>query len=155
MVVKFKRDPERAANENISEMVFLCAEDKIQLTYHTEHANIAASTRDFTKPHNWDEKGATLSWSPEMHNTFQVRKGTQRRERGEGRKRKGWEGVVKEGMGKKGWEGKMGRKGRDGKERKGLRRKGWEGKERIEKEGMGRKGKDREGSDGNERKGLE
>ena len=98
MVVKFKRDPERAANENISEMVFLCAEDKIQLTYHTEHANIAASTRDFAKPHNWDEKGATLSWSPEMHNTFQVREGAQPRQRGDGE--------AKEGMGRKGREGK-------------------------------------------------
>ena len=128
MVVKFKRDPERAANENISEMVFLCAEDKIQLTYHTEHANIAASTRDFTKPHNWDEKGATLSWSTEMHNTFQVRKGTQRRERGEGKEGMGRgckERDVKEGMG---------RKGRDGNERKGLERKGW----KETKEGKGR-----------------
>ena len=151
MVVKFKRDPERAANENISEMVFLCAEDKIQLTYHTEHANIAASTRDFTKPHNWDEKGATLSWSPEMHNTFQVRKGTQRRERGEGRKRKGWEGVVKEGMGKKGWEGKMGRKGRDGKE--GMERKRWEGKEETGRKLWKRK--DKEGKEGKGKEGME
>ena len=78
MVVKFKRNPAKPANENISEMVFLCAEDKIQLTYHTEHANIAASTRDFVKPPNWDEKGATLTWSAEMHGTFQVRRGSRK-----------------------------------------------------------------------------
>ncbi|KAK7103521.1 dynein regulatory complex subunit 7-like [Littorina saxatilis] len=72
MVVKFKRNTESAANEDINEMVFLCSEDKIQLTYHTEQSNIAASTRDFVKPANWDEKGAILAWSSEMHGTFQV-----------------------------------------------------------------------------------
>nr|KAG5712915.1 hypothetical protein BaRGS_007512 [Batillaria attramentaria] len=51
---------------------FLCAEDKIQLTYHTEHSNIAASTRDYIKPPNWDEKGAILNWAADMHQTFQV-----------------------------------------------------------------------------------
>ncbi|KAL8615670.1 hypothetical protein ACOMHN_034820 [Nucella lapillus] len=72
MVMKFKRNPAKDANEDINEMVFMVAEDKIQLTYHTEQSNIAASTRDFVKPTNWDEKGATISWATEMHGTFQV-----------------------------------------------------------------------------------
>ncbi|KAK7505575.1 hypothetical protein BaRGS_00003320 [Batillaria attramentaria] len=72
MVIKFRRNPAKIANDDVAEMVFLCAEDKIQLTYHTEHSNIAASTRDYIKPPNWDEKGAILNWAADMHQTFQV-----------------------------------------------------------------------------------
>ena len=84
MVLKFKRNPAKGANDDISEVVFMCADDKLQLTYHKEYANIAASTRDFIKPPNWDEKGAILTWSSDMHGTFQVRL----------RPGAGWEGWV-------------------------------------------------------------
>ncbi|XP_045186908.2 dynein regulatory complex subunit 7-like isoform X2 [Mercenaria mercenaria] len=72
MILKFHRNKNKLANEDILECVFLCSEDKIQITYHTEDKRIASSTREFLKPHNWDEKGATLTFSPDMHQTFQV-----------------------------------------------------------------------------------
>lgn len=72
MVQKFNRNTKKSASEDIAELVFLVSEDKIQLTYHTEDPRIASSTREFLKPANWDEKGATLTFNPEMHQTFQV-----------------------------------------------------------------------------------
>ena len=72
MVMKYNRNKNKPANEDIMELIFLCFDDKIQLTYHTEDKRIASSTREFVKPHNWDEKGATLTFGQEMHQTFQV-----------------------------------------------------------------------------------
>ncbi|CAG5133747.1 unnamed protein product, partial [Candidula unifasciata] len=72
MIQRFERNPNKPANEDIQELIHLVAEDKIQITYHTDKANIASSTREFIKPQNWDEKGAMLPWSPDMHETFQV-----------------------------------------------------------------------------------
>lgn len=73
MVMKYNRNKNKTANDDIAELVFLCSEDKIQVTYHTEDKRIASSTREYLKPHNWDEKGATLTFSADMHQTFQVR----------------------------------------------------------------------------------
>lgn len=75
MIQKFHRNRNKPANEDIAELIFHIAEDKIQLSYHTEDLRIAASTREFLKPPNWDEKGAVLTFSSEMHQTFQVRRG--------------------------------------------------------------------------------
>lgn len=72
MLVRFNRNTDKNANEDVREMIFFIAEDKIQLTFHTDNANIAASVRDFVKPPNWDEKGATIRWGQDMHHTFQV-----------------------------------------------------------------------------------
>ena len=72
MQMKYHRNKNKPANEDILELLFLCSEDKIHLMYHTEDKRIASSTREFLKPHNWDEKGATLTYSAEMHQTFQV-----------------------------------------------------------------------------------
>jgi len=72
MVMKYHRNKNKDANDDIAELTFLCSEDKIQITYHTEEERITYSTREFLKPHNWDEKGATLSFTPDMHQTFQV-----------------------------------------------------------------------------------
>ena len=72
MIQKFERNPAKPANTDIKELIFLVSEDKIQITYHTESSHIASSTREYIKPQNWDEKGATLAWAPDMHLTFQV-----------------------------------------------------------------------------------
>lgn len=72
MVQKFHRNPKVPASEDIAELVFLVSDDKIQVTYHTEDPRIASSTREFLKPPNWDEKGATLTFQSDMHQTFQV-----------------------------------------------------------------------------------
>ncbi|XP_011446060.2 dynein regulatory complex subunit 7-like isoform X1 [Crassostrea angulata] len=72
MIQKFHRNRNKPANEDIAEIIFHVAEDKIHISYHTEDVRIAASTREFLKPPNWDEKGAVLTFNPEMHQTFQV-----------------------------------------------------------------------------------
>ncbi|KAH9491420.1 Dynein regulatory complex subunit 7 [Bulinus truncatus] len=72
MIMKFHHNPAKPANADTSKLVFLVAEDKIQITYHTENRNIASSFREFIKPQNWEEKGAILAWSQDMHSTFQA-----------------------------------------------------------------------------------
>ncbi|KAK6999816.1 dynein regulatory complex subunit 7 [Biomphalaria glabrata] len=72
MIMKFHPNPEKPANADIRKLVFLVAEDKIQITYHTENRHIASSFREFIKPQNWEEKGAILAWSQDMHSTFQA-----------------------------------------------------------------------------------
>ena len=72
MVVRYHRNESRQSNCDMRQIEFLVSEDKVLVTYHTDKASIAASTREFLKPHNWDEKGATLSWSRDMHSTYQV-----------------------------------------------------------------------------------
>lgn len=72
MIQKFHRNRNKPANEDIAELIFHVAEDKIHISYHTEDVRIAASAREFLKPPNWDEKGAVLTFNPEMHQTFQV-----------------------------------------------------------------------------------
>ena len=73
MVEKYKRNKAKQANEDIAELIFLVADEKIQVTYHTEDKKISASTREFIKPPNADEKGATLIMAPDSHITFQVK----------------------------------------------------------------------------------
>lgn len=72
MIERYHRDPETHANETVAEIVFNVAEEKIQITYHTEESKISSSVREFTKPQNSEEKGATLIMTPDMHGTFQV-----------------------------------------------------------------------------------
>uniref|UniRef100_H2YT25 Coiled-coil domain-containing protein 135 n=1 Tax=Ciona savignyi TaxID=51511 RepID=H2YT25_CIOSA len=69
---KFHRNVSRPASEDVAEQVFVLHEDKIQVTYHREDPNITASTRDFFKPPNAEEKGGNLQWANDMTSTFQV-----------------------------------------------------------------------------------
>ncbi|VDI74883.1 Hypothetical predicted protein [Mytilus galloprovincialis] len=72
MVKKFNRNVSKPACDDVAELIYLVSEDKMQITYHTEDPRIAASTREFVKPANWAEKGATLQFSPDMQQAFQV-----------------------------------------------------------------------------------
>ena len=72
MVERYNHNKKKVSNEDIAELVFLCAEERIQVTYHTENAKISSSTREFLKPNNAEEKGAIIVWDPENHTTFQV-----------------------------------------------------------------------------------
>ena len=72
MVEKYHRNKSKIASEDIAELVFLVSEEKIHITYHTEDDKVSACTREFIKPQNADEKGATLQMAPDMHSTFQV-----------------------------------------------------------------------------------
>ena len=69
MQMKFKRNTNKKAKDDIAELVYMCSEDKIHITYHTEDKRIASSTREFLEPHKWD---ATLTFSGDIHQTFQV-----------------------------------------------------------------------------------
>lgn len=73
MVERYNRNTAKDASEDVAELVYQISEERIQLTYHTETDKISASTRDFLKPANTDEKGATLVWHPDNHTTFQAR----------------------------------------------------------------------------------
>ena len=73
MTERYHRNKAKPANEDIAELVFHVAEEKITITYHTEDTKVSASTREFIKPANADEKGATLILANDMHMTFQVR----------------------------------------------------------------------------------
>lgn len=74
IVEKFHRNRKIPANDNIAEQIFVLSEDKIQITFHRDDPNITASTRDFFKPPNAEEKGGNLQWSADMTGTFQVLK---------------------------------------------------------------------------------
>ncbi|PAA91434.1 hypothetical protein BOX15_Mlig015216g2, partial [Macrostomum lignano] len=69
---KFARNPNVPANEDVAERMFVLTEDRIQLVYHTDSSKIAASTREYIKPPNADEKGTVIVLPPDNHSTFQV-----------------------------------------------------------------------------------
>ena len=72
MVEKYHRNKHIPANEDVAELVFNVSEERIQVTYHTEDDKVSASTREFIKPTNADEKGSTILWNNDIHTTFQV-----------------------------------------------------------------------------------
>ena len=72
MIERYHRNPAKPANEDVAELVFLVSEERVQITYHTEEDKISASTREFIKPSNADEKGASIQCHPDNHSTFQV-----------------------------------------------------------------------------------
>ncbi|XP_071962166.1 dynein regulatory complex subunit 7-like [Antedon mediterranea] len=69
---KFHRNPKKSANEDIAELVFQIKDDRIQLMFHHQSSNITASTREFIKPPNANDKGSILSFAPDLTQTFQV-----------------------------------------------------------------------------------
>lgn len=72
VVERYKRDKSKPANEDIAECIYLISEDRIQLTFHHQNDKITASTRDFLKPPNANDKGTVLTFSPDMTSTFRV-----------------------------------------------------------------------------------
>lgn len=72
IVEKFRRNKAKPANEDIAECIYLISEDRIQLTFHHQDDKITASTRDFIKPPNANDKGAVLTFSQDMTSTFRV-----------------------------------------------------------------------------------
>ncbi|XP_072168175.1 dynein regulatory complex subunit 7-like [Diadema setosum] len=69
---RFNRNRSKPANEDVAECIYLISEDRIQLTFHHQDEKITASTRDFIKPPNANDKGAVLTFSPDMTSTFRV-----------------------------------------------------------------------------------
>ena len=69
---KFNRNPAKKANNDVAQRLFLVAEERISLIFHLEEDRVTASTRDFVKPVSTEEKGDTLTMTPDMTTTFQV-----------------------------------------------------------------------------------
>ncbi|NXS95586.1 DRC7 protein, partial [Jacana jacana] len=68
----FHRNPEKPAEEDVAERIFLITDDIIQLTYHLKDKNITASKKDFFKVAEGDRKGNEMVMSPEMCITYQA-----------------------------------------------------------------------------------
>ncbi|NWW48911.1 DRC7 protein, partial [Pedionomus torquatus] len=68
----FHRNPEKPADEDVAERIFLITEDMIQLTYHLKDKYITASKKDFFKPAEGDRKGNEMVMSPEMCIVYQA-----------------------------------------------------------------------------------
>lgn len=62
------------ANDDVAERSFLVAEERISLIFHLEADRVTASTREFVKPVNTEEKNDSLMMTPDMTTTFQVGK---------------------------------------------------------------------------------
>ncbi|NXP12136.1 DRC7 protein, partial [Thinocorus orbignyianus] len=68
----FHRNPEKPADEDVAERIFLITEDMIQLTYHLKDNYITASKKDFFKAAEGDRKGNEMVMSPEMCIVYQA-----------------------------------------------------------------------------------
>ena len=72
MVERFHRNLEKNANDDVAECIFVVSEERIQQTYHKENDKISASTQEFIKPPNANEKGAYILWHADTHTMYQV-----------------------------------------------------------------------------------
>ncbi|KAM6380930.1 dynein regulatory complex subunit 7 isoform 2-T2 [Pluvialis apricaria] len=68
----FHRNPEKLADEDVAERIFLITEEMIHLTYHLKDKNITASKKDFFKAVERDRKGNEIVMTPEICITYQA-----------------------------------------------------------------------------------
>ncbi|NXT54916.1 DRC7 protein, partial [Pluvianellus socialis] len=68
----FHRNPEKPADEDVAERIFLITDETIQLTYHLKDKYITASKKDFFKAAERDRKGNEIIMTPEMCITYQA-----------------------------------------------------------------------------------
>ncbi|XP_044125266.1 dynein regulatory complex subunit 7 [Bufo gargarizans] len=69
---RFLRNPEKSANEDVAERIFLITEGRIHVRCHRPDDHITTSTWEFLKPANLGEKGAHVVLSPETCISYQV-----------------------------------------------------------------------------------
>ncbi|XP_011827209.1 PREDICTED: coiled-coil domain-containing protein lobo homolog isoform X2 [Mandrillus leucophaeus] len=69
---QFFRNPEKPAEEDVAERVFLLAEERIQLRYHCRDDHITASKREFLRRTEVDSKGNRIIMTPDMCISFEV-----------------------------------------------------------------------------------
>lgn len=72
IVEKYSRNPAIKADEDISELIFHLAEERILVTYHRDENRIAASYREFAKSGQTDDKTSEPLLGPEHVTSFQV-----------------------------------------------------------------------------------
>ncbi|NXC20929.1 DRC7 protein, partial [Corythaeola cristata] len=68
----FHRNPEKPADEDVAERIFLITEETIHLTYHLKDYYITPSKKHFFKAAAKDRKGKGMVMTPEMCITYQV-----------------------------------------------------------------------------------
>ncbi|XP_023421775.1 dynein regulatory complex subunit 7 isoform X2 [Cavia porcellus] len=69
---RFSRNPEKPADEDVAERVFLITEERIQLRYHCRDDHITASKREFLQRSEVDSKGNKIIMTPDMCISFEV-----------------------------------------------------------------------------------
>ncbi|NWX91655.1 DRC7 protein, partial [Nothoprocta pentlandii] len=68
----FHRNPQKPADEDVAERIFLIAEERINLTYHLKDKYITASKKNFQKGAERDRKGNEIIMTPEMCITYKA-----------------------------------------------------------------------------------
>ncbi|KAK2502074.1 hypothetical protein MC885_005048 [Smutsia gigantea] len=68
---RFFRNPEKPADEDVAERVFLILEERIQLRYHCHEDHITANTREFLRHTEVDSKGNKIIMTPDMCVSFE------------------------------------------------------------------------------------
>uniref|UniRef100_A0A452S9N9 Dynein regulatory complex subunit 7 n=1 Tax=Ursus americanus TaxID=9643 RepID=A0A452S9N9_URSAM len=69
---RFSRNPEKPADEDVAERVFLIPEERTQLRYHCRDDHITASRREFLRRTEVDSKGNKIIMTPDMCINFEV-----------------------------------------------------------------------------------
>ncbi|XP_025745063.1 dynein regulatory complex subunit 7 isoform X2 [Callorhinus ursinus] len=69
---RFSRNPEKPADEDVAERVFLILEERIRLRYHCWDDRITASKREFLRRTEVDSKGNKIIMTPDMCISFEV-----------------------------------------------------------------------------------
>lgn len=69
---RFDRNPEKPADEDVAERVFLILDERIQLRYHCRDDHITASKREFLRRTEVDSKGDKIIMTPDMCISFEV-----------------------------------------------------------------------------------
>jgi len=71
MIEHYDRNVKKDADDDISEVVFNIAEEKILVTSHREDSKISATTREFVKPSATDDKGDSgIVWNIDNYTAF-------------------------------------------------------------------------------------
>uniref|UniRef100_A0A8C3WY03 Dynein regulatory complex subunit 7 n=1 Tax=Catagonus wagneri TaxID=51154 RepID=A0A8C3WY03_9CETA len=69
---RFFRNPEKPADEDVAERVFMLLDERIQLRYHCREDHITASKREFLRHTEVDSKGNKVIMTPDMCISFEV-----------------------------------------------------------------------------------
>nr|XP_027794968.1 dynein regulatory complex subunit 7 isoform X1 [Marmota flaviventris]XP_027794969.1 dynein regulatory complex subunit 7 isoform X1 [Marmota flaviventris] len=72
IIERFHRNPEKPADEDVAERVFLTTEERIQLRYHCRSDHITANKREFLRRTEVDNKGNKIIMTPDMCISFEV-----------------------------------------------------------------------------------
>ncbi|XP_065422929.1 dynein regulatory complex subunit 7 [Chrysemys picta bellii] len=69
---QFHRNPEKPADEDVAERIFMILEERIMLTYHCKDDYITASKKEFIKQKDVDNKGNKIIMTSDMCISYRV-----------------------------------------------------------------------------------